>query len=316
MKILCLNDSALLTHGLASGFPNTDELRYLPVHLPDWEAQLPPLIQSWRPKFALAEGVSISTVARKLFRILMSYNLPLVYWAIDDPPDWGRMSLPLSRRASLTLTPAEECLPRYQRAGIKAEFLHFACNPLFHRRVTPDGRFNTDILLVANYYTSYSQRKLGLEILLSPLLTAPYPIQVYGDELWLHNTDNYQLPPGIYQGHLPYTDLPTAYSSAKIVLGLHSVTDSPTMMSMRIFEALGCGAFCLTHYTPAVERYFQNHVHLVWSRHPDETPELVRYYLQREDLRQKIAKQGQEEVYRHHTYTQRVESVRGYLEHL
>lgn len=316
MKVLFLNDSALLTFGLASGFSDRDEIRYLPVRLPDWEVRLPALIRSWRPLFALAEGVSISTVAGKLFRVLMSHNLPLVYWAIDDPPDWSRMSLPLSRRASLVLTPAEECLTRYRKAGIRARFMHFACNPLFHRRIERASRFDADILLVANYYTSYPQRKKGVETILSPLLRTTYQIQVYGNEQWLNNQDNYRLPGDVYRGYLPYINMPAAYSSAKIVLGLNSVTNSPTMMSMRIFEALGCGAFCLTHYTPAIERYFQNHVHLVWSRHPDETLELARYYLQRDDLRAKIARQGQEEVYRHHTYTQRIQSIRQSLESL
>ncbi len=316
MKILFLNDAPLITYGFASGLAPGDEFRILPVRLPDWESRLRNLILSWRPDFAFADGVSISTIARKLFAFLKSRNIPLVYWAIDDPPDFPNMSLPLARGAALTLTPAAECLPRYQKQRVNARFLHFACNPSFHHPTSPSVRFASDFLLVGNYYTSYPQRKIGLEILLTPLLASDYTLQVYGNEHWLQNTDHYQLPDGIYKGYLPYAELPTAYSSAKIVLGINSVIGSPTMMSMRIFETLGCGAFCLTHHSPAIERYFRNHEHLVWSRNPDETPELAHYYLVRKDLRQKIARQGQAEVYRLHTYTHRIESLRGYLEQL
>ncbi|WP_407312164.1 glycosyltransferase [Desulfosporosinus sp. SB140] len=92
--------------------------------------------------------------------------------------------------------------------------------------------------------------------------------------------------------------------------------DSPAMMSMRTFEALGCQAFFQTHWSPTIENTFKNYVHLVWSRHPEETLELVHFYLSREDLRQKIARHGQEEVYRNHTYHHRIQSIRPFLEKL
>jgi spore maturation protein CgeB len=314
MKVLFLNDSSLLSLGLASGFSPMDDIRYLPVRFPDWESRLTDMLRSWKPDFAFAEGVSISTVAGKLFPLLRRHSLPLIYWAIDDPPDWGRMSRPLGRGAKLVLTPAEECIPLYRREKIRALYFHFACNPAFHRPTEPSVEYTCDLLLVANYYTSYPQRRIGLETILTPLRSGPFQMKVFGNENWLANTDQYTLPPETYQGYLPYEQLPCAYSSAKIVLGLNSVIDSPTMMSMRTFEALGCRAFFLTHWSPAIENMFKNHVHLVWSRHPDETVELVRFYLSREDLRQKIARQGQEEVYRNHTYQKRIQSVRAFLE--
>jgi spore maturation protein CgeB len=112
-----------------------------------------------------------------------------------------------------------------------------------------------------------------------------------------------------YGGYLPYERLPAAYSSAKIVLGLHSVDSSPSMMSMRTFEALGCGAFHLTQWTPAIENYFSNHKHLVWSKSPEETMELAQYYLGKEHLREKIARTGQQEVYDKHTYLHRARDL-------
>lgn len=313
MNVLFLNNSSLLHLGLASGFSPLDDIRYIPVHESGWEDRLTNLLKTWRPKFAFAEGVSISTVAKKLFPLLKRYSLPLVYWAIDDPPDWRLMSRPLARGASLVLTPAKECLSLYQREKIRALYFHFACNPNFHHSAEPTLKYSCDLLLVANYYSSYPQRKIGLDTILNPLRSGSFDIKVFGNDDWLANKDHYTLEPEWYQGYLPYDQLPCAYSSAKIVLGLNSVIDSPTMMSMRTFEALGCRAFFLTHWTPAIENYFKNHVHLVWSRHPDETLELVRFYLGREDLRAKIARQGQEEVYRNHTYQHRIQSIYTYL---
>jgi len=314
MKILFLNDSHLLTDGLSSGFAPSDEIRYLPVRLSNWEALFQRLIQTWRPDFALADGVSISTVATQLFKELRYHRIPLVYWAIDDPPDFRRMSLPLARGAALVLTPAKECLPLYHQKGIRAEYFHFACNPAFHRHIPNDEAFASDLTLIANYYTSYPQRKFGIDTILTPLLRSSYRLNVYGTEHWLNNTDHYTLPSNVYRGYLAYEALPMAYSSARIVLGLNSVVNSPSMMSMRAFEALGCGAFYLSHWTLALENLFQNHTHLVWSKNPDETLELVHYYLTREDLRNKIALAGQQEVYNLHTYSKRINSIRPILE--
>lgn len=316
MNVLFLNDSSLLCHGLASGFSPMDDIRSVPVHQSDWEERLTAMLRTWKPNFALAEGVSISTVATRLFPLLRRHALPLVYWAIDDPPDWRNMSSPLARGASLILTPAQECLPLYRQKKHHARFFHFACNPAFHHPSKPSQEYACDLLLVANYYTAYPQRRVGVEIILTPLRSGPFHFKVFGNEQWLANADRYTLEPEVYQGYLPYDQLPVAYSSAKIVLGLHSVIDSPTMMSMRTFEALGCGAFFLTHWSPAIENMFKNHEHLVWSRHPDETIELVRFYLNREDLRHKIARQGQAEVYQNHTYQHRINSIRQDLERL
>lgn len=316
MKVLFLNNSSLITYGLISGFQPIDELRFIPVHQTDWAEKLVDLFSFWKPDFAFADGCSIIVVHKKLTAILKSYHIPFVYWAIDDPPEWHNMSLPLSRNATLVLTPAEECLSFYQRHHLKAYYFHFAANPAFHRPHSPAKRYSADIALVGNYYSFFSQRHIGLQIILAPLLDKAYTLRVYGNESWLHNRENYRLPSSVYQGYLDYWALPMVYSSAKIVLGLHSVIDSPTMMSMRTFEALGCRAFFLTHWTPAIESMFENHIHLVWSKSPDETAELVRFYLQREDLRQKIALQGQREVYEKHTYSHRLNSARSLLESL
>lgn len=111
-------------------------------------------------------------------------------------------------------------------------------------------------------------------------------------------------------------DLPAACATSRIILGLHSVDTSQTMMSMRTFEILGSGGFYLTQWTAAIEKMFVNHQHLVWTRSREETLDLVNYYLSRPDLRKKIARQGQAEVYRRHTYQHRVSQILPYLQQL
>ena len=151
---------------------------------------------------------------------------------------------------------------------------------------------------------------------LQPLIEQGYDVQVYGNEWWLDPNQAYTIPASHYGGYMANEDLPAACASASIILGLHSVDTSRTMMSMRTFEILGCGGFYLTQWTPAVEEMFINHHHLVWSKSREETLDLVKYYLQHPELRQRIALQGQSEVYQKHSYQQRVREIMPYLQQL
>ncbi len=142
---------------------------------------------------------------------------------------------------------------------------------------------------------------------MKPLMAQGADLKIYGLDWWLDRKNPFYIDQQFYGGHLSYAEMRTAYSSARIVLGLHSVNTSPTMMSMRTFEALGCGAFYLTQWTPALENLFRNHQHLVWSKSPEETLELLNYYLPRPEERMRIAQAGQAEVYARHTYQHRAQ---------
>jgi tetratricopeptide (TPR) repeat protein len=72
---------------------------------------------------------------------------------------------------------------------------------------------------------------------------------------------------------------------------------------------MGCGIFSLVSYVPQLEEIFKNRYHLVWFHTPDEAIELIRYYLSHSEEREKIARQGQEEVYKNHTYDVRVKEM-------
>lgn len=99
------------------------------------------------------------------------------------------------------------------------------------------------------------------------------------------------------------------YSSAKIALGLQTMGNSKTHCSVRTFEIMGCGAFHLSRYSPALEYYFKKGIHMEWSKSADETLEIVKFYLSKERAREKIARKGQQEVYENHTILHRVRSV-------
>lgn len=314
MNILFTSEVPLIKYGLASGFQElghktvylTDEYRLYNKAPTEQELIMEKAVAGFSPDIVLTEGASgidIGTVSR----VLKKHGIFHIYWAIEDPPHFCWISLPYARLCDFTFTTAVECIPEYQKNGIKADLLLFACNPGFHRQVLPDPQYQHDIVLVAcNYDCRYYESRY----LVRSLVDQGYDIKVWG-----HWWDDPLRPvnlldhPDKFGGYLPYELLPTVYNSAKIVLGIHCDDTSKTQTSMRTYEALGCGAFYLTQYTPAHNNLFDSGKHLVWSKSAGETLQLVEYYLNNEAERQKIALQGQQKVYAEHTYTQRAQHV-------
>ncbi|HZK43087.1 MAG TPA: glycosyltransferase [Syntrophomonadaceae bacterium] len=305
MKILFTNTAPIIKYGIGQAFSDLGiEVQFVFL---DQEESILPFIQSFRPDFVFNDG-GISRF-HKIFPYVDNYSIPHIYWGIEDPPLFNELSLPYASRSSHIFTPCQESIADYNYHGHNADLLMFACHPHFHRNVPPDPRFNHDILFAGNNYGNHPARMRGVNDILRALVDNQYDIKIYGNEWWLDPSQPYFIGPNHYAGYMANEDLPAACATAKIILGLHSVDTSLTMMSMRTYEVLGSGGFYLTQWTPAIEHQFINHHHLVWTKSSVETFELVNWYLDHPEERQRIARQGQLEVYDKHTYHHRVQNI-------
>lgn len=303
MKILFVNTAPLITYGLGPAFKDLgNEVKYINVSFGD---PLEPAIEQFNPDLVFNDGGI--DIFSKLFPLLNRKGVPHVYWAIEDPTNYN-LSLPYARLSSLVLTPCRESIPKYASQGIQAALMMFACNPSFHYRGKPSSGYQYDLAFVGNNYDYHPARRQGIKNIIIPALKG-YHTKIFGNEWWLDTRKSFYITPRHYAGYLPNEDLPELCASTKIILGIHSVSNSETMMSMRTFEILGCGGFYLTQWTKAIEYNFKNHYHLVWSKSAVETKDLIDFYLERPDLREKIARQGQQEVYRRHTYHHRIKEL-------
>lgn len=310
MKFLFMNSAPIIKYGLMKGFAQAGQtVKVINTALEYSKDKdfLIKLVDEFKPDFAFTEGGD--SLQDILFPALHTMKVKHIYWAIEDPPDYESLSLPYAKNSRYVFTPCEECIAWYAKQGIKAQLLLFGCQPDFHKPVQPDVNYSHDIIFVGNNYSRHSSRIIGRDIILKPIIERDYNIKVYGNNWWLNPFYGYTLDEKYYGGYLAYENLSIAYSSSKIVLGMHSVNTSKTMMSMRTFETLGCGAFYLTQWTPAIENLFENHKHLVWSKSAEETISLVDYYLVHDKEREEIAKQGQEFVYKNHTYLHRANTI-------
>lgn len=313
MRILLLEDAPIFKYGFAAAMIKKGiEVRYTSLASEINKGNLYAFqeeIEQFKPNIILNAGMCIMYNLNKMFNIMKRYSVPYVYWAIEDPVYFTHISLKHASVASMCMTTAAECIPKYKKHGIDAVFMMFGCNKDFHYKGNFNPKFNHDIIFIGNNYNQHFSRKKGIDIILKPLLQRGYDVRVYGNEWWFDTSQDFVLDKKYYGRYCDYKELPDAYATAKICLGMHSVANSSTMMSMRSFEVMGCGGFYLTQYTTAIQRYFSNGKHLVWSENSNTTLKMVDHYLCNKEERESLALEGQKECYLKHNYENKVDTI-------
>lgn len=131
------------------------------------------------------------------------------------------------------------------------------------------------------------------------LLEEHFAVSVYGNAEWRDHITG-------YRGEADhFTLMPEVFRQSKINLNLtRSFVEEG--LPMRVFDVLSCGGFLLTNDKPDLHRLFTDGKDLVIFRDTQDLLEICRYYLEHDDERQAIARQGQATLTEHHTVEQRM----------
>lgn len=111
--------------------------------------------------------------------------------------------------------------------------------------------------------------------------------------------------PNFFQGQRLFEEAAEKYRLSKIVFNTAADDD----INMRCFEATATGSFLLTEKVPHLNELFEDGKHLVTYTTMDEAVEKAKYYLDHEEEREKIAKEGMKHTLKLHTYEKRMEEV-------
>ena len=95
------------------------------------------------------------------------------------------------------------------------------------------------------------------------------------------------------------------YRKSKIVLNPPTRND----IAMRTFEATATGSFLLQGRCPGLENIYTDKVHMVMYDTVEEAIELIKYYLEHDEEREKIALAGKLRTLETQTYEQRVNEM-------
>jgi len=132
---------------------------------------------------------------------------------------------------------------------------------------------------------------------------------IRGDDGW-HKLLNgsFQVGPELSYYH----DLNYFYNVSKINFNITS-TQMRNAVNQRVFDVPASGGFLLTDYKKQLEALMKVGEEVVCYRDSEEIPELIKFYLKHDTLREKIAQKGRKRVLKEHTYMHRLQELCSYM---
>ena len=323
LEILFLNDAPVIRRGLASGFEDLGHrVAYFPEHLWLFSKHEQILrVQDWleahkAPDIVFFEGFTgVEPIFPEATELFKTHGSRFYYWAIEDPL-WTHEVIgfaggfgPYASIADHIFTTAAECVSRYISYERPSSVLQFGMNPRFHRPTDIDRAQAADIVLIANDYQH--RTPVLVEQMIYPALEVAQSLSlrfhIYG-----YGWHNWSPPSGFddpRRGPLQYEVLPSVYSGAKIALGAEQCLNaSDTQSSMRVFEAMGCGACYLGPRHRAHELMFSES-EIVFSDGPQSTRDHLLHLLTNEPARIDIAASGRQRCLMEHRYELRARHI-------
>ncbi len=201
------------------------------------------------------------------------------YYAIDSHRNFRR-HIREDRVAEydVVFVAQKDFIPRYRSAGCRrVHWLPLAHDPAIHRKLDVPKRRN--LVFVGNPWPGTERGRVVER------MQASAGMEVHS--AYLH-------------------DMARIQSEAKIVFNRSLSQD----VNMRVFEALGCGSLLLTDRCEnGFEELFQPGRDLVVYSSVEEAIELARQYLDAEEGRETIARQGHERALAAHTYDLRASEI-------
>lgn len=139
------------------------------------------------------------------------------------------------------------------------------------------------------------------------ILTAGIQVHVFGDS-W-RNYKGRGLENLIIHPKVMAKEALQVWSHAKI--GLNIMNGHKAGMTERIANIMLCGACCLTDETSYLKEHFQDGENIVLFRtdRPEHLVERIRYLLQHDDERERIARAGREKALREHQWSARAKKL-------
>ncbi len=101
-----------------------------------------------------------------------------------------------------------------------------------------------------------------------------------------------------------FSQMPHVYRNSKINLNI-TMRAIRTGLPQRIWDVMACRGFLITNNQDEIKDFFIPGVHLETYDDKEELLEKIQYYLEHEDIREKIAQKGYEEVCEKHTVLMR-----------
>lgn len=252
--------------------------------------------------------------AGKVLELCKKYRMFHLYWATEDLINHEDWSIPYVQRTKpdLVWTIHPDCIHKYESLGVPSNYLNFAFNPrIFHGKSRLDKELFDVSFVGTTHLFKRTYRFESLRQLLLPMVDIGQMVHIWGadwikDEAIIAKEFGKTIPRSWLQGYLLYGKSGSVYRSSKIVLGVQNAMDQVTQ---RTFEILGTGAFMIASRTQETLKLFEDKKEIALTSSPEETIDLVKYYINKPELRYEIGQRARRKVLQHYTYRQQINDI-------
>jgi len=261
------------------------------------------LCSSLRPDLCLILGGH--RIHPETVKDIKNCGIQTVLWTIDVPLDFQLVqeAAPHYDTVFCGGTEAQEVLAQ---AGIShTHWLPFASDPEIHKaeELTPEQKklWGSDLAFVGSFYP---HRALVLE------KVSDFNLKIWGPG-WNRLSPGSPLKGRVKDMKLEPEEWRKIYSSVKVNIVIH-FQDGQTLSfqaAPKVYETMACQGFLLVDNQKDVMSLFEDGKHLVVYKDVQDLREKITYYLQHQEERERIARQGHEEVIEKHTYLYRLRQM-------
>jgi spore maturation protein CgeB len=230
---------------------------------------------------------------------LRGSNIRVALWFPDHVANLGRQLMFLAPYDALFFKEPQLVERLRAMLDLPVYYLPQACNPRWHRPLTPAGT-EPYLVIAGGQYPSRVR-------LLERIIAKGIPLKIYGGHFpkWLGETTAQSAYTGQY---LAREEKARVFRSAVGVLNtMHPAEING--VNLRLFEAAGCGAAVLTEYRPTVPELFATGTEVLTYRDFDELVDQATRLLNEVGLTARLGDAAARRAHRDHTYDLRVASI-------
>ncbi|MEN2986543.1 MAG: glycosyltransferase [Thermodesulfovibrionaceae bacterium] len=266
-------------------------------------------VKNFKPDFILITKDEIDiesiTECKKYTKVIQWYPDPVI-------PGW---LIPYVRVVDVFFTMSEGLVEEFKKYNPYTFWLTQAFEPDFFKikKITKEDikKYSSDIAFIGNLGSKpqYLPRREALTRVLKEGLQLkwwgpPIPRKIKTIPLILGRLGK------AYGGEFVYNEsFAKVCTLSKIFLAFDSMPHIKKSMSARMYTALGCGAFYMCQYVDGIEEVVVPDKEIVTFSDYEEMMDKIKFYLPKEDLREKIAWAGQQRVLKDHTYEVRIRQM-------
>ena len=244
----------------------------------------------------------------EFFREVKRTTPVIVFYSDDEPVRWMNMNIPFDHRSNFIATHSKRAYEYRKNAGYSDElmYLQWGYNPKQFYPLSTEK--NIDVAFMGSnfygdgrYYHDGEFRQKFLCDIYEYCDENGYSFRVYGNH-W----DEHPVLKDVWGGFVPDSEINEILNNVKIIIGLgYTVDDNPTYQTkLKHFEIAGAGTFQLTNTNPDMVEIFGDSV--PQAEGVSEFCEKIKYYLENEKEREKLAYEAHKICIEHCTTQERL----------